>query len=378
MTGLLKDALTERAAAEEAPHLDLDAIVRTGDRQLRRRRAIGSLAAVVTVTAVIAGGLAVFDRTAADAPPAGTAAPFAERKVTWAGGQTIHYGDRDIPVFGAIIDAFVQTDSGFVIADIDGRVWAADGTRVSLIGDGNQQRRLEAGERGSVVAWVDFSAPRPEFVVYDVAARRELLRTSEGNTKAVSPARLPQVVGIDGRYVYLGAVDGLIRYDTVSAARTRLEPGLAPDAVRDVTAGRFVVDRFRSQPNNLVVSDKLSDRAPRFDGQQADLSPGGTYVATRTLDAFRFYSVAQRRELTLRHPHHPVLGQVRWLDDDRVVVTGTRDRTTPAELAPYDVLTCTISSGDCHVTLTRPGAVDPASPDAGVQLPTGRRLADVN
>ena len=80
MTGLLKDALTEHADADHTPHLDLDAIVRTGDRRRRRRQ--GALTGLVAAAAVVALVATMVPRPDARTPepPAGspgrtTAAP---------------------------------------------------------------------------------------------------------------------------------------------------------------------------------------------------------------------------------------------------------------------------------------------------------------
>lgn len=368
MTGLLRDALTERAAAEEAPHLDLDAIVRTGDRRIRRRRGLTGLAAAAALATVVASGAVVLDRTAADAPADGPA-PFTQRRVTWASGDTIHYGDQKIAIGPANIAAFIQTDSGFVLTDRSGVVSVADGRTVTRIGAGNLSLRLIADDTGSWVGWVDGTAAVPEFVVYDVATRRELLRTADGNTARLNwtAPNAPAAVDIDDGYAYFAAADGLRRWEIATGRGLLLERGLTGGQVEDVAAGKLAVQRRGATGDQLVVSADLGARAPRFDGSSGSLSPGAKHLIPGQADIKLVFSVEHGTVRELRHSEHDLYAPSQWLDDNRFVALGVKDGEHKWQVPPFDLLVCSIGSG-CEVAVP---AFAPYAGSPDFRLPDG-------
>lgn len=375
MSGLLKDTLSERAAAEEAPHLDLATIARVGDRRIRRRRRLTGVTAVAAVIAVVTAGTVAFDRDAAEGP-AGGPDSFARRSVTWASGDTIHYGDRTIRVSPVSIKAFVQTDSGFVLTDASGAVYVADGRSVTRIGAGNRSLRLSADDTGSWAGWVDHTAAVPEFVVYDVASRRELLRTAEGNKAAMEPwpsPNAPTAVDIDGRYAYFAAADGLHRWEVATGRGTLLERGLRGQAVLDVAAGKFAVGRPTGSESDIVVSDDLGADEPRFDGWTGTLSPGGSHLATDRADVQRVFSVEQGTIQQVSHPEHPIYAPTQWLDETRFVALGIRDKENKPVMQPIDLLVCTVGSR-CEVAVPAFASYPRDGNDPGFQVPNGQSI----
>ena len=154
MTGLLKDVMHDRADSLDAPDLDMVAMLRDGDRQVRRRRTgvIGAAAASLVVVA----GIAVPTLLSGDSSRPDVAAPVVSYELAYAVGGTIHDGSRTVET-GLAISALVQAPSGYVVADRQGRVHTV------LDGEAQQVGRLADPDRGlsrlvsddDVIAWVD-------------------------------------------------------------------------------------------------------------------------------------------------------------------------------------------------------------------------------
>lgn len=377
MTGLLKNVMTEKAATQAAPAIDLDAIVATGNKRIRRRRTARGLGIAALAAGLVATAVTVLP--GADEPPIsdGISSSFAERKVTWARTDVIHYGDRDIALGGHELVAFVQTDVGFVFADRSGDVFVANGTSIVKLGGGNTAFRLEADDTGNLVGWVDSSKPVPEFVVYDASTRREVARTNSGNEATdpeQAPGRIkPTVVGIDAGYAYLVASDGFRRLDLDSGANTMLRKGLYPDNVRDVTAGLFAItSQLSGDGGSVVVGDSATATAPKFAGWQADLSPDGRHLFTESADVPRVFRADSTTALPLAHPDHPLMILSQWLDNDRFVAVGIRDAVDKPQMQPVDLITCSFSRLSCEVSV--PAFMPYPKDKAGFQLPDGHDL----
>jgi hypothetical protein len=288
MTDLLRDTLNERADGIEPPPLDLDGIVATGNRQISRRRALTVLGGAAATAAVAVGG-ATLIRPRTPRPQPARPAPYVERRaVTFALGNKIHYGSDVIPVPSKHINAFVQTDAGFVFLDEGNNIHLADRAGVRATGKGAWS--LTADHRGSLVAWVEGFNDHYESVVYDVAAKRELVRTPVGNAipSGASLVRGPSIVAIDGTKAYFGTLEGLYRWD-INANKGELLADVSPVAVRTVTAGQLVYQQPLEQPltgHTLKVGPTLTTGArTTFSGEQAFLSPGAQYLVTQPDDA---------------------------------------------------------------------------------------------
>jgi hypothetical protein len=262
MTGLLKDTLTERAAAVDEPPLDLDAIIRTGDTRIRRRRTTAIVAVAAASALVIAGGVVTAKNLAdPDQPPASGVPSFKERRPTYATGGQIHFGADEIKVGPDRIVSFIQTDAGFVFATGNGTVYFTDGRGNVKIGAGNKRHELTADDDGTVVGWVDASAPVRQFVLYDVAVGQELARTPTGNEAGLPPNadREPRIIAIDNNQAYLAALDGVHRWDIGRAEDTVLKAGLRPNALVDVASGRlaYTVDDPDGSTSGIAVAPTL-------------------------------------------------------------------------------------------------------------------------
>ncbi|WP_371402560.1 hypothetical protein OHA10_32300 [Kribbella sp. NBC_00662] len=383
MTDLLRDTLAERADGAEPPPLDLDGIVAAGNSQISRRRALTVLGGAVATAAVAVGGATLIrGRRPQPARPA----PFSERRAaTFAVGNKIHYGADVITTRSSHINAFVQTDSGFVFLDEGNNIHIADRPT------GKGAWSLTADHRGNLVAWVEGFNDHSESVVYDVGADRELVRTPIGNTipPNASLAYGPAIVALDGGTAYFGTLEGLYRWD-IKTNTGELIAKVAPNAVRTVTAGQLVYQQPLSQPimgHTLKVGPTLtSGTKTTFTGQQAFLSPDASYLVTQPEDAFMgiqpLWSDLQLYEVTagtggqLPRSGYWAFRFGQWLDDTTFTVAGARHTShNEADLLVFNARTGTyrvVAPGFSTFTFSK--AAPRTTPFA---LPTGAPIYDL-
>ncbi|WP_328999989.1 hypothetical protein OHA18_36820 [Kribbella sp. NBC_00709] len=390
MTDLLRDTLAERADGAEPPPLDLDAIVATGNRQISRRRALTVLGGAVATAAVTVGG-ATLIRPREPRPQPARPAPFTERRAaTFALGNTIHYGADVIPVAPNRINAFVQTDAGFVFLDAGNNIHIAD--RAGVRGLGKGAWSLTADHSGSLVAWSEGFNDHYESVVYDVAAGRELVRTPVGNKipPGASLAYGPEIVAIDGTTAYFGTLDGLYRWD-IPTNKGELIADVSPIAVRTVVAGQLVYQQPLSQPlmgHTLKVGPTLtSGTRTTFSGQQAFLSPRATYLVTQPNDAqpgiqpvwadLQLFGVTAATGGSLPRTAYRGFRFGQWLDDTTFTAAGVQ---SGSRTQAVDLLTLNAETGAHTVvapefsTFTFSATAPRTTPFA---LPTGAPIYDL-
>jgi hypothetical protein len=376
MRGILQDLLARQADAIEAPSIDLERIIADGNRRIRRRRGFTAAGVAAAAAAVVTIAWSIV-RVDTSADPAD--APFHDRRPTYAIGDVIHYGRSVIDVPGHVINSFVQTDAGFVLTTKAGDVFFADGNDVERVGTGDLTHRLAADDTGSLVGWMDLNM----YVVYDVEARREVLRTDLAgkNRPAPGTADLPFVAAIDDGKAYLVASDGLHRWDLASHADELIAPGAGADWLHDVAAGRMVFDLRPPIPggSKVVVNSDPRANAPYFFGWTGNLSPAAAYVVTQSRDRTPplvvgertlVFDVGSSREITLRHPGYEGLVTGQWLDDDRFTAWSVIDTHDPESAMHADLLVCWISSGSCTVQARNIGTLT-AGADPGLRLPDG-------
>jgi hypothetical protein len=359
MNDLLRDTFAERADGIEPPPLDLDGIVAAGNRRISRRRALTVLGGAVA-TAAVAVGTATVVRPRDARPQPARAVPFTQRRPTFALGNNIHYGNEVISIAPYKVNAFVQTDAGFVFLDSGNNIHIVDRDGIRGLGKGSWN--LTADHRGNLVAWVEGFNDHCESVVYDVAADRELVRTPVGNKipPNASLAYGPEIVAIDGNDAYFGTLDGLYRWD-ITTNKGELIADVSPVAVRTVVAGQFVYQLPLSQAltgTSLAIAKTVSATTPaRFTGQQAFLSPGAKYLVTEPDDArpgiqplwadLLMYEATTARP-TPRPKAYSSMFFGQWLDDETFVAAG--ERGTSAEV---DLLVVTARTGAVKVVVPR-------------------------
>ncbi len=381
MTGTLKDLMTERADAASPPRVDFDAIIRTGDSRVRRRRVAAGVATAAVAAVVAVGVPVVVDHSSSqpNGPVQPAAGKYVDPQTTYAIGSVFHYGDQLVDVSPHKVATFVQTDDGFVFTDASGAIFFTSGGEAEQIGFSGQPygRQLAADDSGSYVGWVDTSArPAAEFVVYDTSSRSELVRTSEGNLTAderTAEFDLPMIGAIDGESAYWHSSAGI----TAWGLRSDTGQLLAPDAnyqwLQDVAAGQLAKMSGDGQQTSgdrqgVVVSADPAAFAPVFDGWFANLSPNAESLYTDAADEVKVFDVQTGDDRTPDHAGYPFIALSQWLDEDRFVAVGIKAGNQESD--PLDLLTCSISSEECTVTVPEVGRVN------DLTLPIGEGLGD--
>jgi hypothetical protein len=362
MTGLLKDIMDERADRAPVPSLDLDAIIQTGDRRVRRRRVVagGGVAAVATaVIAVVAIGPGSFDLRGDKAEPVDTPpAPseFLHQVPVYASGTEIHYGDRKVvSVAPHQLDSFVVTNAGFVFTTSDNAVFLADGdevTQIGMLADTNYPQKVVAGYDGPYVGWVDGSSAVPTFVVYDTATRQEVVRTEDGSDPGgqLDDFTRSAMIAIDGATAYWHNSQGVIAYDISAGTSTVFQPRASVEWLNDVVGGVYATQTIEGEA--IHVGTNPTARDPYFVRGLATLSPSATRVVIEHDDVEQVFDVASGDDVTPDHAGYPYVVFGQWIDDD----TFTEFGLTQAELdndprdVSFDLLTCSVSAGGCNVT----------------------------
>lgn len=352
MTRLIEDVLQQHADTAPAPQLDVTAIVAAGNRRVRRSRITTSLTAAAVATTVVASGLTLHGLLATPETDAATTAnPFAERRVSWARGEVIHWGSETFAV-GRTVSSYVQTDDGFVYTSPNGAVWLHDGTASRRLGQASTGR-LRADDTGSLVAWVSaHEAGAPEYVVHDTALGQEVARVA-GDSRA-------EVLAVDDGAVYWrDGADRMVRYDVASgetfvvhdqqppaADPTRKEPAVY-DLV-DVADGQlaYVVDGGRGIETKVgPVVDVAAPTVAR--ASSAFLSPDARFLAAEEFDNIRVYDVAARADVTPDLARYPFAAGYGWVDADTLMALGIEDLEATAYA--IDLLTCEIPTGTCEL-----------------------------
>lgn len=367
MTGLLKDTFTQEAEAIGDPNIDLDAIVATGNRRLRRRRLAKVMTAVAASVAVASGGLVAVQHlgTGQDAQVA-TGGPLTERRPTWASGKEIHFGPDVIRVPVAVA-SFVQTNADFVFTSADGSVYrVADVGGATKIGKGSKSHQLAADAEHGVVGWVDATRPVPEFVVYDLEAGREVARTATGNKRGTATSEPPRVAAIDDGIAYFGASDGLRRWNLATGVGELIKAKAVPSFLLAADAGQLVWENTAG--DNLSVGTDVNTPNPtHYDGWHVSLSPQARYLLTDKADNVGVVDLRSGKSAPVTIPGYVLIAPIQWKDDHTVYAIGFRDETSP-----LDLLTCTIkppTSVNCTATLRE--FAPPLTKKSITQFPTG-------
>jgi hypothetical protein len=373
MTGLLADALHERADTLGPPDLDVDRIVQDGDRRVRHGRT-GVAVAAAALVAAAAGGVAVADHAGDDRPAVATTLDESA-PLSYASGSEIHVGDTVLDV-GEVVQSFVLTDAGPVWTTAEGDVMTEqDGAPVRLGRTSTDGYYLKAD--GSLAAWVEFPDGSPaEFVVYDTAARSEVLRSTEGTSEGMKAFRddrdVAYVYAVDGRSVYWHSNQGAVRHD-LDTGDSEVLGDVGAFAISDVAGGliAYQLDPGTSgmDTEGVFVGPSLREGTDMRHQGTAYLSADGSYVSFEDADEMFVSDTATGADATPAVKGYPFHVVSQWLDDDTAAVFGLRSTD---EHGPLDVdfLSCDIPTAQCtvvgHDTVTY----------GEFQLPIGEHIGD--
>lgn len=366
MTGLLKESLREQADAQTTPHFDAEAVMRAGDRRVRRSRLATGLAAAGVAGVLAAGGLAVpslLDGTS-EGQVAGTgqeaAGPFADNRLTFAVGDVVHWGTESFSV-GHTVSSYVRTDHGIVLTTAEdgdttapGVVWLYDGSTARRIGHADHGE-LRADDTGSLVAWTDSTMDTPMYVVYDTAT------DSEGRLRTTAPdGEGPQVLALDDGWTYIRTADGIARWGgedgTVEpvwkapAVTDRADKPARVIDIVDAAAGQLAFVEDHEGGTTMRVGERLDDTARAMPtGWHGVLSPDGRYLGVEEGDELAVYDTATAEDVSPDLSGYPFKVVYGWVDDDTAMAFALHSLEGPAMTA--DFLTCEIPAGSCEVVV---------------------------
>src|SRR4051794_2018271 len=169
----MSDLDLRRSLGEQIMPPSFDALRETARRRTRRTATVAAAGVAAAVVAVMgAVQLEVVDHNSAP-PPTSPAPEEGARPITYAEGDTVHYGDQSISMPGRVVELDL-TDDGVAVRTADNRVWFTDGSAVDEVraigeaggggdashgGDylwGSYVGRMGSGNTGAVVAWLEF------------------------------------------------------------------------------------------------------------------------------------------------------------------------------------------------------------------------------
>lgn len=357
-------------------------------RAARRRRTTAAGTAILgLVLIVLMGGVWTNRATDSSAPEpikrpdqSKTVEPISDvRKLTYADGPTIHWGDQSIDT-GLDLDALYVTDNGVGFTTTDRKVWFTDLDGITQLGDlgdadltsyafGFDHRlTLSTGNSGTLFAWYEVADDQQTLVVYDTSDGTEVLRQQVDNPYwkeqilAVIEHRI--YVGCGGRgdlcfvshddWPHQGTDPRLARYDLDTGERVL------------VPAKEYEAD-LRRQSRTLVVGDN-------FSSGQALPGPGLTFQqevsqwsAIRVQDGVGPESTSAfvtetglpiELRLTEQSADSEFVHISQWLDADTVAAwTGRRSPESPRLLSndlrrtfdPKSLFVCVLSTGRCDL-----------------------------
>ena len=358
MTEKLASLLHDQADRHDFPTPDVDALVRSGDRRVRRRRAgafAGAVAATVTVGGVvtaIAAGTA--DPTGTDVAGNGGATVGA----SWAVGPTIHTEGGSVDV-GHDVAAYVRTSVGYVVADTDGRVWSVVGTGVEAVAEIDPRNvRLVADADDDRVAWLDGEGDHV-VVVHQTADGLDAVDRYEVDGARRLPSRVDALdAGAGAGRLYVTDARGALVIDLSDGRTTPLRPAVAPTDAEDGVLA------LRTDQGVVLRSDDRDDLLlPDVHGEAGRLSPDARWYS-QDADQPEVFDVRDGSRLDLDLDSAFASG-IEWVDDDTLMVIAQ------AAGRPLELLRCEVPAGSC-TAVTELG--DAESLEPGLALPIGEPL----
>ena len=342
MTGILKDVMTERAEAVDAPHVDVVAITRAGERRVRRRRTaiVGGVAAATLVVGLVGNVLLPGDGPrGSEGQVAVDGSDGSPQPLSWATGSTVHRaGMTDIDL-GIEIRSWLWVGADIAFTDDQRRVRLWTGDALDVIGTtapheyGDTDPEIVADDLR--LGWLD---REDGFVVHDTrSGKREVLALEPTEGADV----LPHLTALDGRTAYGVDGRGVFAWDL----------GTGDVEVLDNDPGHVVIDA----ENGVLLRKQSGTGVVVRDGRQvtfaldsfANLSPDGAVVTAESNDVGILVDTATGERIqydTGRDWSMPF----QWLDDDTVAVLAMDPVEGEGEDALGMVLTtCDVSTGTC-------------------------------
>jgi hypothetical protein len=350
-----------------------EALRETAHRRARRTKvasiAVAASVIAASVTTVYLGRDA--DRQSEPAP----VTPPTSRPLTYADGNTIHYGDDTIEAERPVVELDL-TDYGVGFRTDDGRVWFSDGSTPEKLGElgttgpgyGDNTWPLTShpgwmlsSNAGSRLVWFEFPSPgEPEVVVYDTGSGREVAR----DTVALEPGHTAVPAELSERFVYwfkdpnsdkMPEEQTQVRYDPATGEQSRTtEPDLLSDLDSDaaVRSVRLKGDgRWETAPHGFHYSDGMSlqmglDLRKGISGVDgvAPVGPGDMVAEDVSEKPFVFEPPVDYTDKS------GIAWLVQWLDDETVIVLSPLRQST-------DLIACHLETKMCEVAASAPAGI---------------------
>jgi hypothetical protein len=378
MTGQLGTTLRSRADHLAPWNADLEAIVRDGERRVRRRRAAVA-GGVAGMLAVVGGATAVGVRAHTTQPQP---ADQDTRPLTYAVGSVIHSGDSQVDV-GMPVDSFVAFTGGFLFSHAE-HVYEAKNGDVHEIGDlANATTPLVAGEDGREVGWwagrsIDLWPAFPEAQGHPNGLHNMLAdgwpADSPPTVRASWGGFLWVTNGVDTEVVYLDPPDGPYEsWDIRSTDPSMIQDAAARRLLIRVGDGMAVVDanlphHLNPIENSFHTKADLVPDAPQVRGvSTGDLAPDAQHWFTTEGGHFAVYASDDGSAQQPEHEGFDGVTPYQWLSGDTIAALARR---TGHPDGPVSILTCRVSTNACAVSLPDVG------PAAGIVVPNGPTTGD--
>lgn len=332
MTEKLTTLMRAQADSVDLAAPDLDTMIATGERRVRRRRlgAAAGIAAVAAGVALVAPFLAPDQRGVEPAAPTDAdAAP-----ISWVMGTTLHEGDRT-STLGFRPTAYVRARDGYVMVDGKGAVWSWQDGEQSLVGNTDARRpRLVSDEESGLVGWV--ARDGSEYVVMDQVAGRITGYTAPSGTDTDDFAALDA-----GRAYWVGQ-EGPEVADLDSGSATPVRGGrgthlgdLENDLVT-VTGDRGAVIQTLDGTPVLEPTDSYADLGY--------LSPDARYY-TWDADELQVYDVRNGERVGLDVGGREFATGFDWLGTATLAVLAA---TEAQDSSVAELLVCDVPAGSCR------------------------------
>lgn len=371
MTGLLRDLMHTRADSLHAPDLDVAAMVRAGDRTVRRRRTavVGGLAALTVAAAVALPSLLPSDRARESTTVAGA---LAAHDPVWAVGSTLHVGGSTIDA-GAPVVALIASSAGVAYTDAEGGVWSVtDAGAPARVGAVVRAADARLVADGSLVAWVELDdAGVPVYAVLDQATgtgvTRDSLAARAGMGLAIGARDAAVVFAVDDGEVYLRDSRGLVAWDPATGGQRELGDAVALK-VDDVEDGQLAQAMAAADDGGRIhqVGPALGRGEPLPIRAIIDLSPDARHlIGEDAADRAVVVDTATGESRVPTVEGYASVAGYAWVDADTFVALGLGDDWSST---PVDLLTCDLGAA-CAVAVEDAGTLD-----GGLVVPFGRAM----
>jgi hypothetical protein len=337
----LPTLLHERADRAQLAPIDLDAVVRTGDRRVRRRRLAtygGALAVAgaVGATALLGGG----GGTPRAVDPASPVPGAIAQHASWFLDGRLHH-DGTATDLGLDVVTYVRTSVGFVLVDAADAVWSWTGgepVRVGSAADGDQ--RLVADADGTTAAWIEASDEAGPGVRLLDQSTGEVSATFRFGTGA---SREATVTAVDGERVWWLEGGRSLTWADPEETPTRLPDGTRVLAVQD---GRLVYldgdGPVRTTSGTPGPGDTVLDEGYRDVGA---LSPDGA-LWSADADQVGVVRTSDGERVALDVDAAFSTGY-EWLDEDSLVVLAGDGEPDDGGSMTARILVCEVPAGTC-------------------------------